>query len=143
MANRTKCTPIKKKLILEGMVSGLSLTAAAARADVARRTVYDWRDADADFARDLADAFALGTDRLADLALRRALQPGNVHDAMLIFILKSRDPERFNRKMLPPRIVGDPNNPVTVQQQFAGQAQPGVKLVIVPGDDTGDTEAAD
>ena len=88
----------------------MSATGAAARAGISRRTVYDWREGDAEFARAWDTAVDAGTDRLEDEALRRAakgtLRPvyqggkrvGTVReysDTLLIFSLKGRRPEKY------------------------------------------------
>lgn len=51
---------------------GLSITGAAIHADIPRRTVYDWRDADAEFRAAWDEALEYGSDRLEDEAFRRA-----------------------------------------------------------------------
>jgi hypothetical protein len=95
---RTGRTAIKRAELLKTIGQGFSVTTAAARIGMSRRSVYDWRDADPSLARDLEAAFQEGTDRLVDAATLRALLPD--HDALLIFLLKQRDPLRFNRKMI-------------------------------------------
>jgi hypothetical protein len=146
---RTIRTAKKRHLILDAIAGGLSVTAAARQAGISRRAVYDWRAADAGFAEDFETAFERGSDRLADHALQRVFSSMDpAHDALLIYLMKQRDPQRFNRKMVDARIVGDPNNSVTVQHQAGvvdpGQVQPGVRLIILPGDgdraDRGDSE---
>lgn len=128
MANRSKCTPKKRRLILEAIASGASLTSAAARAGVSRRVVYDWKADNPEFAAELEDAYQVGTDRLADHAMKRALLPD--HDALLIFMLKQRDPKRFNQKMVEVVVAGDLNRPIGVEHTES--AQPRVQLVILP-----------
>ena len=59
---------------------------------IGRRTAYDWREADEDFAKDWEDAVEAGTDALEDVAIERAK---NSSDTMLIFMLKARRPEKF------------------------------------------------
>ena len=50
-----------------------SASAACRAARLARRTVYNWRDADADFRASWEAARARGVDRLRDEAMERAL----------------------------------------------------------------------
>jgi hypothetical protein len=135
MRGRSNRSAVKRAKLLEVVASGATLTAAARAAGMSWRSVYDWRAADPEFKRDLDDAYETATDKLNDHAWKRAFQSNN--DALLIFLLKARDPARFNRKMLEARVVGDQNNPVTVEHQAAGQSevQPGVRLVIMPRDD--------
>jgi hypothetical protein len=128
MRRRTIRTAKNKALVLAAIGSGMSMGGAAARAGISRRALFEWKAADPEFRREVDDAYELGTDRIVDHALQRALLPD--HDGLLIFLLKCRDPERFNRKMLEARIVGDPNNPIAIAHQV--QVQPGVRLVILP-----------
>jgi hypothetical protein len=124
---RTIRTPKKRRLMLEAVASGLSVTSAARRAGFSRRSVYDWKDADPTFAAELENAYEEATDRIADAAMQRALLPE--HDALLIFMLKQRDPKRFNQKMVEVHVSGDPSNPVKVDHQHTlGRG----RLLILP-----------
>lgn len=95
---------------LEALASGLSVTGAAEKAGVHRRTPYGWREADEDFAQAWQVALDAGTDRLEDEAWRRAVvgterpvfqmgkEVGTTHeysDLLLIFLLKGRRPEKY------------------------------------------------
>jgi hypothetical protein len=113
-------------LLLEGIASGLSITGAAQRAGLGRTTVHMWRHADPEFDRELEAAYQEGTDRLADVALQRAMLPE--HDALLIFMLKQRDPARFNRKVVEMQVTGDVNNPVSITHSVRDRP----KLIILP-----------
>ena len=93
----------------------LGIVAVACRqAGVGRRTVYDWRKADPDFAAAYKDAEAEAVDNLEEEAVRRGrlgttkvketFELGELtkreteqvySDALLMFALKARDPERF------------------------------------------------
>jgi Bacteriophage Sf6, terminase small subunit-like len=114
MANRTKNTPEKRALFLGALTEGVSVTAACDRAVITRRTVYDWRDADPEFAKAWDEAIEAGTDRLEDEAVRRAYEGiddpvfyqgvkcGVVRkysDTLLIFMLKARRPEKFKDRV--------------------------------------------
>jgi hypothetical protein len=92
-------------MLLEIVASGRSLTAAARAVGMSRRSLFDWKTADPEFAAALDAAYDEGTDRFADALLERALLPE--HDALAIFLLKQRDPERFNRKMVDVHVAGD------------------------------------
>jgi hypothetical protein len=94
-----------RRKLLDAVARGYSLTYAAKRVGVHRRTVYDWKKADPEFARDLDEAFEQGTDAMADAALERALLPD--HDSLLIFLLKQRDPGRFAKRMIEVKVGGD------------------------------------
>ena len=50
-----------------------SVSAACRAAGLARRTVYNWRDADADFRRSWESARGRGVERLRDEVMERAL----------------------------------------------------------------------
>jgi transposase-like protein len=96
MANRTKYTPKKRALFLGALTEGASVTAACDRAVITRRTVYDWRKADSEFAAAWDDAIEAGTDALEDEALRRAKEKS---DTLLIFLLKARRPEKYKDRV--------------------------------------------
>jgi hypothetical protein len=95
---RTKRTDKRRTRLLAAIAAGKSVTAAADAAGICRRSVYDWRDSDPAFARDMDAAYQAGTDRLYDAAMERALLPD--HDGLLIYLLKQRDPWRFGQKMV-------------------------------------------
>lgn len=109
-----------KALFLEKLAEGLPVTKAARAAGVAFTTVYQWRKEDETF-RDLWEqAYAAGTDELADEARRRAVDgvtepvfyKGNkcgavqkYSDTLLIFMLKARDPQTYCDKLRAARIL--------------------------------------
>jgi hypothetical protein len=109
----------------------LSVTSAAKRAGMSRRSVFDWKAADPVFAADLENAYEEGTDRISDEVFRLGQQPGNL--AGLIFLLKQRDPRRFNQKMVELHVSGDPDNPVLVDHQHAAVGRG--RVVILPYND--------
>ena len=113
MASRTRRTPKKEADFLEALCTGASVQAACEAAKIGRRTVYDWRAADDDFALAWDQAIEAGTDLLEDEAKRRAFegveepvfhggqQCGTVRkysDTLLIFLLKARRPEKFRER---------------------------------------------
>ncbi|MDQ3097321.1 MAG: hypothetical protein M3Q61_04040, partial [Chloroflexota bacterium] len=77
---------------IEGLERGLSVHASCTLADMGRQTAYDLRQRDEAFALRWADAIEDGTERLEDEAERRALESS---DTLLIFLLKSRRPEKY------------------------------------------------
>lgn len=109
MSNRTKRTPKKRQIILDAISRGLTIAEAAQAAGMGRRTVSEWRTDDAEFAREFENAYDAGTDCYEAEARKRAFDQS---DALLIFLLKQRDPKRFNQKTL--MVAGDPDNPLTV-----------------------------
>ena len=61
-----------RETFLAALARGISITGAANEAGLGRRTVYDWRDEDPDFAAAWNDALEAGADILEDEARRRA-----------------------------------------------------------------------
>src|SRR6266540_5668259 len=72
MANGTTRTPKKDAKFLEILSQGATVGAAAGGAGYARRSLYRWREADAELAAAWESALEAGTDGLEDEALRRA-----------------------------------------------------------------------
>jgi hypothetical protein len=112
MANRTKQTDERVELFLATLSQGGTVTAAAEKANIGRRTIYDWKESDPEFAAQFEDAYQRGIAVLEDEAVRRAYhgvqrpvyQKGQIaghvteySDSLLMFLLKSRDP-RFRDK---------------------------------------------
>ena len=123
MRRRSNRTAKKRQILLEIVAAGYSVTTAAQRAGMSRRSVYDWKADDPLFAADLRAAYEEGTDRFADALMDRALLPD--HDALAIFMLKQRDPDRFNQKMVEARVGGDPKNLIGVEHRSGGEGAPG------------------
>ena len=111
---RTARTAKKREKFLAALATGLSVSNACSSAGLARRTAYDWRDADPDFAKAWDHAIEDGTDALEDEARRRAFegaeepvfyqgkQVGTVRkysDTLLIFLLKGRRPDKFKDRV--------------------------------------------
>jgi transposase-like protein len=98
----TNCTPRQRRhhhrnkereqAFCRALESGKSIAAAAALAGIARRTAYNWREADEAFAAQWDDAWEVGTDRLEDLALKGA-EDGS--EKLLLALLKARRPKRY------------------------------------------------
>src|SRR4051812_19763644 len=99
---------------LETLSETANVKVAAAAAGVCRRTVYNWRNADTDFAAAWEEAAKLGTAALEDEAIRRAsegvdepvyykgVEVGKVRrysDTLLIFLMKGRDPEKWKDRV--------------------------------------------
>ena len=82
----------KKDAFLDAVRSGSSIVEAAAAAHIPRSTLYRHRRVDEAFAAEWDEAFDDGADALEQEAQRRALDGS---DTLLIFLLKSRRPQRF------------------------------------------------
>ena len=94
MANipRSFRTPKADEKFLAALARGLSVQAACEASHYARRSVYEARSADPEFAAAWDDAIEQGTDRLEDVAIKRA-EDGS--DTLTIFLLKGRRREKF------------------------------------------------
>jgi hypothetical protein len=68
------------------------VAAACKTTGIARKTVYKWKQRDAQFAQDWDEAIDDGTDGLEDIALERAKKSS---DRLLIFLLKARRPAKY------------------------------------------------
>jgi Bacteriophage Sf6, terminase small subunit-like len=122
MANRTKNTPKKRALFLGALTEGASVTAACNRAVITRRTVYNWWEADPEFAAAWDDAIEAGTDALEDEALRRAKDKS---DTLLIFLLKARRPEKYKD-----RVSTEHRGTVKTFEQWLDELNPAAKQLI-------------
>ena len=104
----------KQAAFIEALATGAMIKDAAATAGVPESTAYAWRKADAAFAEAWADAYLVGTGALEAEAQRRAVKGtrkpvfhmGKVvgytreySDTLLIFLMKSRDPQRFDDRV--------------------------------------------
>jgi hypothetical protein len=104
----------RRWMFLERLAESANVTESAKAASISRRTLYNWRAADADFAKAWDEANELGTDALEDEALRRGHQGvdepvffrgvecGAVRrysDTLLIFMLKARRPDKFKDRV--------------------------------------------
>jgi hypothetical protein len=91
-------TPQKEEEFLNELRGGNSVAAGCDAAGIGRRTAYDWRRDDPDFAQRWDEALEEGADRMEDAATNRALQ---MSDTLLIFMLKSRRPDKYRE----PKVV--------------------------------------
>lgn len=97
MANRTKRTPGKRQIILDAISQGLTIAEAAHAAGMVRNTIAEWRRDDVEFAAAFEQAYADGTDAWEAKGRQRAWDGDT---SLYIFLMKSRDPHRFNRRMI-------------------------------------------
>ena len=102
--------PRRKTVFLAALVDTVNVTLTCRRADIPRRTAYDWREADEGFARKWDDAVDEGIDLLEAELHKRAFegverpvyykgeQVGTwrfYSDALAMFLLKAHRPERY------------------------------------------------
>jgi hypothetical protein len=109
-----------REAFIAALMRGLSISGAAIHADIARRTVYDWRDADHEFRAAWDEALEYGADRLEDEAFRRAhdgvekplvsggkivkddegaaIRVREYSDTLMCLLLKSRRPDKFRER---------------------------------------------
>jgi hypothetical protein len=78
---------------LETLRSTCNVSEAARSAGVGRRTVYDWRSADPEFAAAWDDAEAEAIDHLEGVVYRRAMAGHS--DRLAEILLKGHRPERY------------------------------------------------
>jgi hypothetical protein len=109
-AFRTVCTTEKKTQFLDLLAETGNVSRAASTCNLPRRTLYCCRATDPAFAAAWEESLEIGLDALEDEAMRRAregveepifnggLRCGTVRkysDLLLIFLLKSRRPQRY------------------------------------------------
>jgi hypothetical protein len=84
----------RRKIFLDQLTVGSSLSFAAAAADGTVQNFKKWRDADSNFAADWEEAIEAGTDFIEDAATDRALKKS---DPLMAMILKARRPDKYDR----------------------------------------------
>lgn len=107
--SRTR-TSEKKAAFLAALRERGSVMHAAESAGIGRRTAYDWRDADPEFAAAWEDALEDSTERLEESMFERAMK-GDTTAA--IFLLKGRRPEVYRERM-----------------QFEHQGRVGLEIIV-------------
>jgi hypothetical protein len=70
-----------------------NVSEAARAAGIGRRSAYDWREADAEFAADWDEAEAVAVDKLEHVAWQRATDGES--DRMLEILLKAHRPDKY------------------------------------------------
>ncbi len=97
MAARTDRTPEERqrRFLAEYAKHG-TVAHAAATAGIARSTIYQWRDADAEFAAAMDSAYQVSTDTLEASAYTRALAGDTT---LTIFLLKGRRREVYGDRL--------------------------------------------
>lgn len=113
-SNRTDRVGKKRAAFLDVLRSTCNVSEAARTAGVARRTVYEWRDADEAFRAAWFEAEEEAADRLEREAWRRAVEGTDkpvtfqgvitatykeYSDRMLELLLKAHKPEKFKDRV--------------------------------------------
>lgn len=83
-----------RKIFLDCLGVGDSVSAAARAAGGDPKNFRAWRKADPDFAQDWDDAIEEGTDFIEDVATERALTKS---DPLMMMMLKARRPDKYDR----------------------------------------------
>ncbi len=89
---RTVRTPEKREKFLTALREAGTVTHACEAAGIGKRTAYDWREADTDFAREWDAVIESVADDLEHEAKRRAIEGS---DTLLIFLLKGQRPDKY------------------------------------------------
>lgn len=111
---RTVRTDRAREIFLDTLRASCNVSEAAREAGMSRRSAYDWRDADPDFAKDWADAEQEAADKLEREAWRRGVEGTDkpisfqgvitatykeYSDRMLEILLKAHRPEKFTDRL--------------------------------------------
>lgn len=114
--------PKKMALFLEALADTVNVALACKRAGVPRRTVYEWRERDAEFDRRWQEALDEGIDLLEAELHRRAFegverpvfykgrQVGTWHyysDALAMFLLRAHRPRKYKHHVVEERKPGE------------------------------------
>jgi hypothetical protein len=113
MNRGTVGTPKKRSAFIDALRQCGNVQEACESSGVPRRTAYNWRDADADFAAAWEGAVEEAADRMEREAFRRAVEGTNkpvyqqgrqvgeireYSDTLLIFLLKGAKPEKYRER---------------------------------------------
>ncbi len=120
--------PGRKTAFLHALADTVNVARACRDAGIPRRTAYDWRDADPDFAREWDDALDDGIDLLEAELHRRAFEgvekpvyykgervgtTRHYSDALAMFLLKAHRPARYRDNYRPPEPEPEPDDPAS------------------------------
>jgi len=112
---RTNRTPKKREAFLEALKETCNITKACELSSLPRRTAYDWKAEDPEFAADWQKALDIAADLLEEEAVRRAkegtlkpvFQGGNLvghiqeySDTLMIFLLKGAKPKKYMDRLV-------------------------------------------
>jgi hypothetical protein len=103
-------TNAKKEAFCEAIASGLRPEEAARSAGITRSTAYRWRDESPEFVAAWADAELRSVEEIESVLFTMAKEKDL---GAVCFFLKSRKPERYNRKYV--TLAGDADAPITGQ----------------------------
>lgn len=152
MADRSPLPAEIRTLFLAALAKGHTVTAAAGMAAVGRRTVYEWRESDPEFAKQWEDAYAAGTEVFEQEARRRAVEgiergvyymgervdtQREFSDTLMMFMLKARAPEKYRERLDVKHDVGGIAERILAARQRAGvtiDAQPARPALPAPID---------
>lgn len=84
----------RRKIFLDCLAAGDSISRAALAADGRVAQFQAWRKTDSNFSADWDEAIEGGTDYLEDVATERAVKKS---DQLMLAILKARRPEKYDR----------------------------------------------
>jgi hypothetical protein len=96
VSNRTIRTDHARAEFLRVLSESCNVSEAARAAGIGRRSAYDWRDDDEQFAADWKEAEEAAADKLEKFAWDRATTDKS--DRMLEILLKAHRPEKFVEK---------------------------------------------
>lgn len=134
MANSIR-TPEKEAEFLAVLADTCNVSKACAHAGIGRVTVYEWRDADPDFAARWDQAKRIGADILEEEALRRAVEgvqepvyyQGTLvdtvtkySDTLLMFLAKGAKPEVYKDRVQS-EISGPGGAPIAIDDTAAAE----------------------
>jgi hypothetical protein len=103
---RTDRTDRAREAFLGALRETCNVSHAARSAGIGRRTAYDWRDADPDFAAAWQEAEDEAVDKLEQVARDRAIDGS---DRMMEILLKAHRPDKYVERRL---LGSDPANPL-------------------------------
>jgi hypothetical protein len=158
MAARTTRTPEKEATFLAELAKGRPVEIAARLAGMGRRTVYDWREADPEFAALWDEAYETGTALAEDELRRRGVEGwekpiyqrgehvGNVRefsDLALLAYLRARKPAMYRERYEAPRQFNTNVNvlPPVTPELATGLLQMAAELGMLPRLPAGDPAA--
>lgn len=126
---RTVRTPKKRAAFLESLKETCNITKACELSGLARRSAYDWREDDEDFAADWQKALDVAADLLEEEAVRRAKEGtckpvyqggqlvGHIQeysDTLMIFLLKGAKPKKYMDRLVQ-EVTGKDGGPLQAE----------------------------
>lgn len=110
---RTIRTDRARAAFLSTLSKTCNVSEAARKANISRRAAYDWRDDDAEFAREWDEAEQEAADKLEKVAWDRAT--AGLSDRMLELLLKAHRPEKFKDRIAAEH-TGKDGGPIEIDQ---------------------------